>query len=178
MNTGLVVISGCSGGGKSTLLGELRQRGHLTVLEPGRRVVEAEVSRGGSALPWTDMAAFARAALELAWSDLKAIPTPGSAFFDRGVIDAACALEHATGEPKLEALVGRLPYRPLVFLAPPWRDIYVIDEARKHGFESAVAEYGRLEAAYSLLGFDTLILPKTPVEARADFIMEALGASA
>lgn len=178
MDTGLVVISGCSGGGKSTLLDELRQRGHLTVPEPGRRVVEAEVSREGSALPWTDMAAFARAALELAWSDLRAVSTPESAFFDRGVVDAACALEHATGEPQLGALVGRLPYRRLVFLAPPWRDIYVTDEARKHGFESAVAEYGRLEAAYSSLGFETLILPKTGVEARADFIMDALRASA
>lgn len=177
MDTSLIVISGCSGGGKSTLLAELRQRGHLTILEPGRRVVEAEVSRGGSALPWTDMAAFARAALELAWSDLQGVSNLRSAFFDRGVVDAACALEHATGEPQLAALVGRLPYRPLVFLAPPWRDIYVTDEARQHGFESAVAEYVRLEAAYSSLGFETLILPKTRVEARADFIMDALGPS-
>jgi predicted ATPase len=34
-----VVISGCSGGGKSTLLAELARRGYRTVEEPGRRIV-------------------------------------------------------------------------------------------------------------------------------------------
>ena len=33
-----VVISGCSGGGKSTLLSELGRRGYGTVEEPGRRI--------------------------------------------------------------------------------------------------------------------------------------------
>jgi predicted ATPase len=33
-----VVISGCSGGGKSTLLAELGRRGHAVVEEPGRRI--------------------------------------------------------------------------------------------------------------------------------------------
>lgn len=150
----------------------------MTVPEPGRRVVEAELSRGGAALPWVDMAAFARAALALAWSDLSAISHSRGAFFDRGVVDAACALEHATGEPHLGRLAGRLPYRPLVFLAPPWREIYVTDEARKHGFESAVAEYQRLESAYSRLGFEVLILPKASVEDRAGFVLDALRKSA
>jgi len=33
-----VIISGCSGGGKSTLLAELKNRGFLIVLEPGRQI--------------------------------------------------------------------------------------------------------------------------------------------
>ncbi len=48
----LVVISGCSGGGKSTLLAELARRGHAVVEEPGRRIVAQELARGGPALPW------------------------------------------------------------------------------------------------------------------------------
>jgi predicted ATPase len=39
----LVVISGCSGGGKSTLLAELAQRGYGVVEEPGRRIVREEL---------------------------------------------------------------------------------------------------------------------------------------
>ena len=34
-----VVLSGCSGGGKSALLAELSSRGFETVEEPGRRIV-------------------------------------------------------------------------------------------------------------------------------------------
>jgi hypothetical protein len=35
-----VVISGCSGGGKSTLLDELGRRRYAVVAEPGRRIVQ------------------------------------------------------------------------------------------------------------------------------------------
>ncbi len=66
-----VVISGCSGGGKSTLLGELRRRGHATVAEPGRRIIAEQIRQGGNALPWTDMAAFLREALSVAAMDLE-----------------------------------------------------------------------------------------------------------
>ena len=34
-----IILSGCSGGGKSTLLAELARRGFATVEEPGRRIV-------------------------------------------------------------------------------------------------------------------------------------------
>ena len=61
-----VVISGCSGGGKSTLLMELAGRGHPVVDEPGRRIVKEELEGKGSALPWVNGVAFARRAVELA----------------------------------------------------------------------------------------------------------------
>lgn len=50
-----VVISGCSGGGKSTLLAELARRGHAVVEEPGRRIVEAELRGNGQAPPWPEI---------------------------------------------------------------------------------------------------------------------------
>jgi predicted ATPase len=37
-----VILSGCSGGGKSTLLAEFGRRGHSIVEEPGRRIVKQE----------------------------------------------------------------------------------------------------------------------------------------
>jgi predicted ATPase len=64
-----VVISGCSGGGKSTLLAELGRCGHTVVDEPGRRIVVEEMKGGGSALPWVDAAAFARRAIAMALAD-------------------------------------------------------------------------------------------------------------
>ena len=64
-----VVISGCSGGGKSTLLGEFARRGHAVVDEPGRRIVREEIERNGTALPWVDGAAFARRAVDMALAD-------------------------------------------------------------------------------------------------------------
>ena len=67
-----VVISGCSGGGKSTLLEALRERGYAVVEEPGRRIVREELASNGSALPWIDAAAFARRTVAMSIADWQA----------------------------------------------------------------------------------------------------------
>lgn len=97
-----MVISGCSGGGKSTLLAELARRGHVTVEEPGRRIVNQGLLGDGSALPWVNPVAFARRAVALALADRAAHSAEsGWVFFDRGLIDAAAALERLADEPTL-----------------------------------------------------------------------------
>ena len=55
----LVVVSGCSGGGKSALIAEMAARGYRIFPEPGRQVVKEEALIGGEALPWPDPRRFA-----------------------------------------------------------------------------------------------------------------------
>jgi len=170
-----VLITGCSGGGKSTLLAELRARGHPVVEEPGRRIVKNELEAGGGALPWLDPLAFARQAIAMALADREAAQGhSGWVFFDRGIIDAASALEILTGEPVLEALGTLHRYHHRVFMAPPWPEIYVTDAERRHGFEAGLSEYERLQISLPTLGYEVLTLPKTTVAARADFVLAAL----
>jgi predicted ATPase len=170
-----VVISGCSGGGKSTLLAALRRRGHAVVEEPGRRIVREELSRGGSALPWIDEAAFARRAVAMALEDRAAAEArPGWVFFDRGLIDAASGLQHLSGEPALAGLDRAHRYHKRVFLAPPWPEIFARDPERRHGLDAAVAEYERLLAAYPTLGYEVVMLPRIGVEERADLVLRRL----
>lgn len=175
MSDRFIILSGCSGGGKSTLLEELRQRGHAVVEEPGRRIVQEELATGGGALPWLDLAAFARRAVEMALADRDAMRSqPGPVFFDRGLIDAASALE-AAGEPALlKALATGHRYNGKVFLTPPWPEIYAGDPERRHGFDAALAEYERLEKTYPTLGYEAIVLPKVPVGERADFVLARL----
>lgn len=170
-----VLISGCSGGGKSTLLAELAARGHMVIEEPGRRVVEREQETGGTALPWTDMRAFLDKTLALARDDLAEVgAASGWVFFDRGVIDAVTALAHVTGQPLASWLQGEKLYANTVFLAPPWPDIYQTDSARRHGFSDAIAEYNRLQDAFATLRYDAVQLPRTPPTERADFLCKHL----
>jgi len=61
-----ILISGCSGGGKSTLLDELARQGLATIGEPGRRVVRDELASAGDALPWIDALAFVRRIIAMA----------------------------------------------------------------------------------------------------------------
>ncbi|HTV01971.1 MAG TPA: AAA family ATPase [Luteitalea sp.] len=169
-----VVISGCSGGGKSTLLTELARRGHAIVEEPGRRIVREALASGSGALPWVDLEAFGRRALEMARADHASARAHGGwVFFDRGAIDAAVALQHAAGTPLLTSL-GTLRYHPRVFVTPPWPEIHATDAERRHDLADAVAEYERLLAAYPSLGYDIVELPRTSVEARADLVEDRL----
>lgn len=171
----LVLVSGCSGGGKSTLVAELARRGIDTVDEPGRRIVSDELGRGGTALPWVDMEAFARRAVAVACADWQAASgRPGPIVFDRGVVDAAAALEHVTGQPALAEIGQRFRYRRQVFLTPPWPEIWRNDEERRHGFTEAAAEHQRLCDAFERLGYQCVEIPRMPVDERAAFLIAAI----
>lgn len=172
-----VLLSGCSGGGKSTLLAELRRRGFATVEEPGRRIVAQETACGGDALPWIDLGAFARRALALGSQDRTRAPQGCWVFFDRGEVDAATALMNAKGIPLDDSLGARARYHQQVFLTPPWPEIYEYDADRRHGFQEAEAEYQRLTAAFHALSYDTILLPRLPVNERADFLLDRLRTS-
>ena len=169
-----IILSGCSGGGKSTLLKELTRRGFTTIEEPGRRIVAEEMQIGGTALPWIDMSAFARRAIALGLSDRETAPTDGLVFFDRSLIDAASALHKVIGNPFINTLRRHHRYNRHVFLTPPWPEIYQTDGERQHGFEEALEEYERLLNDYRQLDYETTILPKTSVSDRVESILQTL----
>lgn len=174
-----VLISGCSGGGKSTLLAELGTRGYPVIEEPGRRIIADELVSGGTALPWVDAAAFLRRAIDVALQDMEMAEIhSGWVFFDRGLVDAASALEALTGEPVLHSICSAHRYHGRVFMTPPWPEIYVTDAERRHGFEAAAAEYQRLMKTLPILGYQVIDLPKLSPSARADFVLATLGCGA
>lgn len=170
-----VVLSGCSGGGKSTVLAELAARGHAVVEAPGRRIIVDEIATGGTALPCIDMESFLRRAIDMSLADRTvAEQNRGWTFFDRGLVDAASALENLTGEPVLHPLCMAHRYFRRVFVTPPWPEIYVNDAERKHDLYEAVIEYNRLVQTFPNLGYEVVPLPKTTPAARADFLLASL----
>jgi len=159
------------------VLTELQRRGHHVIEEPGRRIVQQERYDAGQALPWKNAEAFAHRAIDTAIADREAARAKsGWIFFDRSIVDAASFLEHATGKPVLEKLGRQYRYHGTVFLTPPWPEIYVTDAERRHGFDAAVAEFERLQRDYPRLGYRAIVLPKTSVEERANFILTHLQA--
>jgi len=142
---------------------------------PGRRIVQAELHGNGRALPWVDLAAFARRAITLTREDRGVVRPNGPIFYDRGLIDAMTALHHATGGPAFTQLKPMDRYHRQVFMTPPWPEIYVTDPGWRHDLQEAVAEYDRLLEAYRRLGYEAIILPKVGVAERADFVLKTLG---
>ncbi|MCB1111184.1 MAG: AAA family ATPase [Chlamydiales bacterium] len=172
----LVVISGCSGGGKSTLLSELAARGYSVVLEPGRQIVKEQTAIEGDALPWCNLRKFLDLAMSRYLFQFNSQKEHQQLiFFDRGIIDA---LQLDQSQPiYFQHAAKKFRYNRLVFLVPPWKEIFENDAERKHDFESAKKEFDELLIKYKNFGYETVLVPKVPVKERANFILERLGAS-
>jgi predicted ATPase len=170
-----VVISGCSGGGKSTLLEQLSRRGHNVFPEAGREIVKEQLAAGGTALPWADTAKFAELLLGRSIAKFHAGP-PGLSFYDRSFIEPLRWYRaNRITLPRHLGSVEDLRYANDVFLAPTWREIHTADNERRHGFDAAVEEYDGLLTLFPELGYSVHILPKVSVAERADFVERVLG---
>ena len=173
-----IVISGCSGGGKSTLLDELRVRGHQVFEEPGRQVVKAELARGGDGLPWADAGKFLALCIECAVAQVEEAMHGGSrhAFFDRSLVDAFNGLEVMGLAPPagLADALAHWRYHRRVFMTPPWPEIFRNDVERRHSYTESVVEFERLVPFYGRHGYEVVMLPKIAPGPRADFLLAHL----
>lgn len=182
----LVIVSGCSGGGKSTLIHEFQQRGYSTVPEPGRILVKEQIAIQGDLTPWQRPIDFCLTLIERGISDYYRMCEPmhtfqnaQPCFFDRCFLDAIAYLQsiHHNDIHRYLNFVQTLRFYPLVFIAPPWEAIYCQDEERKHSLSEAIVEYERLKNFYPKYGYSLLELPKLPIEKRADFVLSHLSKS-
>jgi predicted ATPase len=167
-----VVLSGCSGGGKSTLLAALAAQDYRVFPEPGRLIVQQEVQLGGTALPWADAKAFATRIIDMSIA-FHAAAVGDIAFYDRSLIDAVTWFEQSgTPLPAVYAdVVATYRYDPQVFLTPPWPEVYQTDAERQHDFDDAVAEYNALLESYPAKGYGVTVIPRLPVPDRVDWIL-------
>lgn len=172
-----VVLTGCSGGGKSTLLAALARRGHEVRPEAGRQVVREQMHLGGDALPWADAAKFVELAASRTLYLFNTVEPRGRAvFFDRSLVDLASFLDMKgiSVPAALRRAVEAYRYAPDVFVTPPWRDIYASEAERPKPFEEAGREYDALVEGYRAAGYRLVEVPRLDVERRADFVLAAL----
>jgi predicted ATPase len=174
----LVVVSGCSSGGKSSLLSEMAARGYPIYPEPGRQIVKEELYIGGDGLPWTNPLRFVELCVSRAMFYYNtARPVDRPALFDRSLIDNVAGLQRL-GQPVppyVNVAVQRYRYARRVFMMPPWPELFANDAERRHSLAEAEAEYEHLLAAYQAYGYEVMVVPKASVSDRADFLEKQLG---
>jgi len=170
----LFVLTDASGSGKSSILAALQQRGFHCVEEIGRQIVREQIDCDGTATPWQDHAAFMQALLarsDQAYRAARGISAP--VFFDRALPECLSfvrTLDPAERERWL-ATIEDSHYNRLVFVTPPWREIYRGDAERRHSFEQGVRDHEDALASYRECGYTLLAVPRDSVEKRAAFVV-------
>ncbi|MCC9138216.1 AAA family ATPase [Pontibacter silvestris] len=168
------IISGGPGAGKTTLLQALHQKGYNVSEEASRQLIIEEIAKGSDCLPWGNLPCFARKVLERMIQDFgHAHTTSRTTFFDRGIPDIISYLKVAAQpvDEVYEQAMQQNRYSPLVFLAPPWQDIYVNDSERWQTFEEAVILFHAIKETYQSLRYTIVELPKASVAERVNFVI-------
>lgn len=170
------VVTGGPGGGKTTLLSALAEHGYHVVSESARSIIKERLAAGLSSRP--DPVSFGRRVL---YSDIKkyreTVVVDRATFFDRGVLDALYMLdvEGALPESEIANYVQAFPYSDIVFLLPPWKEIYTTDAERDQRFEESIAVFEGMRKWYSQWGYETIEVPRSSIGERVSFVLQSIG---
>jgi predicted ATPase len=175
-NKNLLIVTGCPGSGKTTLIKSLRNIGFLCVDEPARQVIAEQRAIQGNGLSDKNTMLFTELLLARSLESYK--KHEGSLvpiIFDRGIPDViGYAKLFGLDTEKFEIAAAIYPYNGSVFIAPPWKEIYSTDDERKMSFDQTAQFHEILRQTYLSLGYELIELPLESVERRAQFIASFL----
>ena len=169
-----ILITGSPGSGKTTLIKGLKNRGYEVFDEFSRSLIKSHENEGGENLFLKDPINFSAKLLKRRikqFNDAKRIKKAKNnlVFYDRGIQEIfgylkAIGLEKSSWKKKLT------DYRyDIVFIAPPWKEIYTNDKQRFETFEEANIYYPFIKDSYEII-HEPIEIPKIDIEPRIDFI--------
>ena len=170
-----IVLTGGPGGGKSSVIDVLRQRGFESVDETARLIIKKRLAAGMSPRP--SPIDFATEMFELDLDQFRSrIDSSKITFFDRSFLDSAALMYDADLRKyeRIAHLLNTNRFNSNIFITPPWEEIYTGDDERDQTFQEAVTTYQKLFDWYRSMGYTLKILPKTSVNARVDFILNEI----
>ena len=164
------VLSGGPGAGKTTVLSSLEERGFHCLPDVARAIIRTRLDSGLPARP--DPVEFARAIFDGDVENYRSAPSHRPCLFDRGVIDALGMLRHSEilSDDELTLNLRQYPYHKVVFVFPPWEEIYCTDNERDEDFAHSVRVYESVKTWYSRCGYEVQEIPPGPVSERADIV--------
>lgn len=171
-----VIISGGPGFGKTSIIDELENRNYNVMHEVSRSIIKEQLESGGDILPWKNLTTFSRLLFERRVKQFENANNSNWIFFDRGIPDILAYMNKDNLEiPNSYMLkVEECSYFPVIFIVPPWEEIYKNDDQRMEDYKTACELNDVIVDTYQNLGYNTVILPKISVKERTDFIINYL----
>lgn len=170
-----IVITGGPSTGKTTVINELRKRKYNCIEEISRQVTAKAQEDGIEQLFLTKPLLFSELLLKGREQQFIDADKQNDTliFFDRGLPDVHAYMNYLGVEYPDLYLKKSSKYRyDIVFIMPPWEEIYVTDKERYEDFEQSLAIYNHLKNAYCDLGYNPIEIPTGTVDERIDFILK------
>lgn len=177
MKTKKIVITGGPGTGKSSIIHKLESRGHACLHEISRQVTLEAQKEGIAQLFLEKPLLFSEKLLEGRIRQHREANSlsKDKVFIDRGVHDVIAYMEYFDTSCPAEFIKACKDHiYDLVFILPPWKDIYTSDNERYETYEEAQQISRFLSRTYQQYGYDPIEVPIGPVNDRAEFILSNL----
>lgn len=179
-----IVITGAPGTGKTVVIKELENLGYhcyheiIRSMTAEAKKVETTQKQVSNPLVFVnDPLAFNKALLDgrtAHFLDSQSLKVP-LCFFDRGIPDVLAYMDFFKQDyPDTFKIVGNKHRYDKVFILPPWKSIYISDNERMESFEEAEELHNYLFNTYQYFGYTPIVVPKTSIALRTEFILENL----
>ncbi len=178
MKSRKIVITGGPSTGKSTVIKELKNRHFSCFDEVSRDIIKEAQKEGIEQLFLTDPLLFSRKLIEGRVKQYHEADQLNESiiFFDRGIPDVNAYLKYSK-QPipeDFEKITRAHPYDRIVFIMPPWDEIFTNDAERYESFNQAQLIHNKLVNYYKELGYYLIFVPFGPVQKRVDYIIDSL----
>ncbi len=161
------VITGGPCVGKTTTIDELARRGHKTVPEAARMIIQEEQSKPNGILPWTDLIGFQYLVLN---RQIDLEKNLGDGFLDRAIDGIAyCRLGGIKVPKELIYFAKTNRYDKILLLDQlPYKQ----DSERREDPALAKKIHDEIFRVYTDFGYSPIRIPVRPVGERVDIILD------
>jgi len=172
-----IVITGGPSSGKTTLIHFLQEQGFQCIQEISRSITLEAQKEGIDQLFLTDPLLFSQKLLDGRLQQFKNTThfKKTVLFYDRGLPDVTAYMDFTECDyPDSFFKICNNNRYDMVFLLPPWKDIYEQDNERYESFEEAKIIYRYLLKGYQEYGYEVIEVPTGSLEYRMEFILNYL----
>ncbi len=177
MKSKKIVITGGPGTGKSSIIHKLEDKGEKCLHEISRQVTLEAQKEGIDQLFLEQPLLFSEKLLEGRLNQFMEAKGHQSdhIFIDRGLPDVVAYMDYFnTNYPEVFHETCRNNTYDLIFILPPWQEIYTSDNERYESYEEALKISSYLYSTYRRYGYDPIEVPKLSVEERTNFILDKI----
>ena len=169
-----IAIIGCPASGKTSIINQLMNKGHVCMEEISREITLKAQNEGVDQLFLKDPIWFSEQLFEARKKQFIDADTAKSSFvfFDRGLPDVIAYLDYIDCNYTEEFINSCKKYKyDKVFILMPWKDIYIQDNERYETFEQATEIHEYLIKWYTSFNYELVEVPQSTLENRVDFIL-------